>query len=74
MIFPNPLTTQILNFSQSIENTIISIFNQNGQLIEQEYLESTKNYSLKNYLTSGNYFVHFENEQFTKTIQIIVIE
>ncbi|MFK7948574.1 MAG: T9SS type A sorting domain-containing protein [Saprospiraceae bacterium] len=72
-IFPNPLTQKLLQFSQPIEQTTLSIFNQNGQLVERQKIEKrTTEYTIQSTLSSGNYFIHFEFENHTKTVQIIV--
>ena len=72
-IFPNPVMNQSLHFSQPLSDTKISIYNMNGELIENSYLKvATTAYSFENALVSGQYFIHFEKEFFTKTIQFIV--
>lgn len=72
-VFPNPLTQRKLQFSQPIEKVKLSIFNQNGQLVESNKIERvTTEYIIESALSSGNYFIYFEFEHYTKTVQILV--
>lgn len=72
-IYPNPVVNQTLQFSKPLSDTRISIYNINGELIENRFLkEATTAYSFENSLVSGHYFIHFEQELFTKTIQFVV--
>lgn len=72
-IFPNPLMQQTLHFSKPLEDVNLSIFNQNGQLVENRLLrQATTEYNVMATLSSGIYFIHFEFENYTKTVQIVV--
>lgn len=73
LIYPNPVTQQVLRFNTAIEQVNITIYNTNGVLIEQRYFDQTiKEYHLKNDLPLGNYFINFQFEKYSKTIQIII--
>lgn len=72
-VFPNPLKQQTLYFNKPIEKVKLSVFNQNGQLIESKLLrQATMQYNLTSALSSGIYLIHFDFENYTKTVQIIV--
>jgi hypothetical protein len=72
-IFPNPVTQQVFRFNTAIEKVKIGIYNTNGQLLEHRYFNnSIDEYHLQNNLPTGNYFVNFQFQNYSKTISIII--
>jgi len=70
-IFPNPATTNITIIAKGINNSTISIYNIQGQIIKQiSTIKITTNIDISD-LSGGVYFVEIKNEKNYKVMKLV---
>ena len=72
-IFPNPASDLIYIRTSASTPLKISIFNQLGQIIDIQEINSAQFEMSTEKLSNGNYFIHFQSDSHSKTEKLLIL-